>query len=237
MENIETLYTWSGLLGLLVLLAVCYWILKLLTYIGERFAKKNVTNKKIISFLKKGMLFYKPIAISFLLLDFISINYITHSILLVFISLFGFYYIKNYVSGIFFRANPLVSKDAFITIGDFKGEVKSLQSFGLIINAEYGERFINYTEIENLGFAIYSNVNTKLRQTLYLRTQLTKEQVLNLIFDNPILDFGQKPTIKNSEIPQVFKFQYTLENGAATEDLTAFLHEIQIETSVTNNFK
>ncbi|MFA9371592.1 MAG: hypothetical protein ACERIH_07770 [Labilibaculum antarcticum] len=237
MENIETLYTWSGLLGLLILLIAIYWMLKLITYIGERFAKKTVTNKKIISFLRKELLFYKPAAISLLLLDFISINYITHSILLVFISLFGFYYIKNYVSGIFFRANPLVSTDAFITIGDFKGEVKSLQSFGLIINAEYGERFINYTEIENLGFAINSNVNTKLRQTLYLNTQLTKEQILNLIFDNPILDLGQRPSIKSSEIPEVYKFQYTLENGATTEDLTAFLHEIQIETSLTNIFK
>ncbi|WP_180335777.1 hypothetical protein [Labilibaculum filiforme] len=212
-------------------------MLKLVKYIGERFAKKNVTNKKIISFLRKSLLFYKPIAIAILVLGFISINRITHSIILIFVCVFAFYYLKNYLSGIFFQANPLVSKGAFITIGDFKGEVRSLQAFGLIINAEYGERFINYTTIERLGFAINSNVNTKLRQTLYLHTSLTKDQVLNLIFDNPILDFDQKPTIQNSEDPQVYKFQYTLENGATSEDLAAFLQEIQIETSVTNNFK
>ncbi|PKQ60843.1 hypothetical protein BZG02_17725 [Labilibaculum filiforme] len=237
MENIEKLYTWSGLFGLVVLLIFIYWMLKLVKYIGERFAKKNVTNKKIISFLRKSLLFYKPIAIAILVLGFISINRITHSIILIFVCVFAFYYLKNYLSGIFFQANPLVSKGAFITIGDFKGEVRSLQAFGLIINAEYGERFINYTTIERLGFAINSNVNTKLRQTLYLHTSLTKDQVLNLIFDNPILDFDQKPTIQNSEDPQVYKFQYTLENGATSEDLAAFLQEIQIETSVTNNFK
>lgn len=236
MENIETLYTWKGLLGLLILVIGIYWTLKLIKYFGERFARKNVTNKKIIIFLNKSLLYYKPLAIAILVLGFISINYITHSIVLVFVSIFGFYYIKNFVSGIFFKANPLVNNGAFITIGDFKGEVKSLRSFGIIINAEYGERFINYTKIENLGFAINSNVNTKLRQTLYLQTKLTKDQVLNLIFDNPILDFGQKPTIKDSEIAQVYKFQYTLENGATAEDLSAFLNELQIETSVTNNF-
>lgn len=236
MENIETLTTWNGLFGQLILLLVIFWMLKLVTYFGQRFAKKNVSNKKIINLLLKAQLYYKPVAISLLTLGFISINYITHSTLALFVSVFTFFYIKNYVSGIFFSANPLISKGAYITIGDFKGEVKNLQAFGLIINTEYGERFINYTKIENLGFAINSNVHTKLRQTLYLHTQLTKEQVLNLIFDNPILDFGQKPSIKNSETPQVYQFQYTLENGAVAEDLIAFLNENKIETSITNNF-
>jgi hypothetical protein len=236
MENIETLRTWNGLLGQLILLLLIFWMLKLATYFGQRFAKKNVSNKKIIDFLLKAQLYYKPIAISLLILGFISINYITHSALVLFVSVFTFFYIKNYVSGIFFSANPLICKGAYITIGDFKGEVKNLQAFGLIINTEYGERFINYTKIENLGFAINSNVHTKLRQTLYLRTQKTKDQVLNLIFDNPILDFGQKPSIKNSETSQVYQFQYTLENGAVAEDLIAFLNENKIETSITNNF-
>ncbi|WP_372751734.1 mechanosensitive ion channel domain-containing protein [Labilibaculum sp.] len=236
MENIVILSTWKGLLGKLILLLIIFWVLKLATYFGQRFAKKNVSNKKIINLLLKAQLYYKPIAITILVLGFISINYITHSVLLIFVSVFTFFYIKNYVSGIFFNANPLVSKGAYITIGDFKGEVKSLQAFGLIINTEYGERFINYTKIEDLGFAINSNVHTKLRQTLYLHSQLPKEQILNLIFDNPILDFDQKPSIKNSKIPQVYQFQYTLENGAVAEDLIAFLNENKIETSVTNNF-
>ena len=40
----------------------------------------------------------------------------------------------------------------------------------MILNTEQGERFISYNEIEKQGFAIKSNNNGKLRQTLYLQT-------------------------------------------------------------------
>lgn len=236
METIESFNTWRGLISLLILVLAFFWLLKLISYVFERYGRKNISKKRAVTFLKKSLLVYKPIAMLILLLGFVSINYITHSVLLVFITVFGFNYIKNYLSGIFFCVNPLVNKEAIITIGNFKGEIKSLQTFGLIINTEYGERFINYIEIEKLGFAVTSTVNTKLRQTLFLRSHLSQNQILNFLFDNPIIDFHQKPTLKYGENYQEHKLQYTLENGASNEDLIAFLHEKNIETSTTNNF-
>ncbi len=192
--------------------------------------------KRIIRILDKAILLYKPIAVSIFLLGFISINYITHTILLVAIGVFGYGHIRNYISGVFFKINPLIHKGTVFNFENSEGEIKSLLPFGMIMNTESGEQYINYFNIEKKGFAVKSNEEDNvLRQTLFLRTSLTKEQIIDTLFDNPILDFNEKPILKNTEKEGQLKLQYSMENGAATEDLVAFLEEQDIETSLTNS--
>ncbi len=233
MEDITTFYSWKGLLYLFLVLIVLYWALKSISFVIKSFAKRNVTNKKVTLFFDKLLILYKPVAFVILLLDFISINYITHGMLLVILAVFGYQHIRNYISGLFFKTNPLVEKGVQITTDDIDGELSKLLAFGLILNTEAGERFLGYQAIERHGFSVNAATDTTLRQTVYLHTILEKDAILDLLFENPILDFEQIPIVKSTESSGIVRLQYTLENGATTEDLLAFLNAHDIETSLT----
>lgn len=233
MEDITTFYSWKGLWYLFLVLLVIYWVIKFVSFIVKSFAKRNVTNKKVALFFDKLLILYKPIAFVILLLDFISINYITHAILLLILGVFGYSHIRNYISGLFFKTNPLVEIGVQITTNNIGGELNRLLPFGLILNTEGGERFLGYYTIEENGFLINAATDTTLRQTVYLYTRFNKKYILDLLFDNPILDFDQVPTVKSTESTGILRLQYTLEKGATTEDLVAFLTAHDIETSLT----
>lgn len=233
MEDITAFYSWKGLLYLFLVLIALYWALKSISFVIKSFARRNVTNKKVALFFDKLLMLYKPVAFVILLLDFISINYITHGMLLVILAVFGYQHIRNYISGLFFKTNPLVEIGVRITTDGLGGELSKLLAFGLILNTESGERFLGYQAIERHGFSVNAATDTTLRQTVYLHTTMEKDAILDLLFENPILDFDQVPIVKSTESSGLLRLQYTLEKGATTEDLLAFLNAHDIETSLT----
>jgi len=237
MKDLEYIHTWNGLLPLVVILIALYWLVKLALFVIDNAGKKSVSNKKLVHALRKVLILYKPLAIIIILMGFISINYITHSLLLLVIGVFAYNQIKNYVQGVFLMINPLIQHGAMIQIGDYQGEIKKMLLLGLVLNTDVGERFMTYSNIESQGFAISSNKNTVLRKALYLNSEKTKETVLDLLFDNPILKFQEPPVIRSTENETILTLQYTLEIGAESEDLIAFLNEQNITTSTTNTIK
>lgn len=237
METINELYNWRGLLTLIAFLIACYWLLKLVIYLIENIGRKTGIKRTILAIIEKVLLIFKPVATALILLDFISINYITHSLLLIIVSVFGYKHIKNYINGVFLKINPLIKKGALIEIGSNQGEIKDLMLFGLVINSETGERFFNYSMIENNGFSVKSNENSLLRQTLHVTTEKTKEAILDILFENPILNFDDQPIVRITEVENNYKLQFTLEPGVTTEDLIAFLKEYNISTILTNTIQ
>ncbi len=233
MEDITTFYTWKGLFYLSIGLIILYGIIKLVIRFIEKSAKKNLSNKRFIFWLRNSLFFYVPVAVIIFILGFISINYITHTILVVISMVFTFPYIRNYLSGLIFKSNPIVNKGAIIKSTNLEGEIKNLLVLGMIVNTEQGEQYMNYSSIDVVGFTIKSNKGNVLRQTLYLKTELTKDALLDLLFDNPILDFEEKPNLRNGLEPEDLILKYTLESGATTEDLISFLTAQNIETKVT----
>lgn len=233
MDNFYQLNTWQGLFSLILTLIVLYWTIKAIGLLVREIGKRTVTKRTTILIIKKSLLVFKPVAMTLIVLDFIAINYITHSILLVILGVFGYKHIKNYLNGIILKLNPLLGKGAIIEYMDKTGEIKELLPFGLILNTEKGERFVNYSTIEENGFSINSNEHSALRQTLYMETQMSKDTVLDMVFDNPLLDLSERPTLKQTEEQDVLKLQYTLETGASTDDLLAFFQSKNIKTDLT----
>lgn len=233
MDTIENIDTWKGFFALLILLVICYWLFKFIIYLTIHFTKKNATNKKITNQLNRALLVFKPLAVIFLLLDLISINPINHTIFLVAIGVFGYKSITNYINGIILKMNPLIEIGAVIDTNNYLGEIKKMIPLGIVINTETGERFISYNKIEKKGFSIKSNNNSLLRQTLYITMDYNKDKVLDLLFDSPLLNNREFPSIKNTKIDNVFKLQYSLEDGAMTEDLLQFLRTKNITSTTT----
>ncbi len=233
METITSFYTWKGLFYLFIFLLALYGIIKLVINLIENSARKNLASKKFIFWLRNSLFFYTPVAVIVFILGFISINYITHSILVLIISVFGFQYIRNYLSGIIFKSNPIVNKGAQIRSKNVEGEIKRLMHLGMTVNTEVGEQYVNYTSIEKHGFTVNSNNKSALRQTLYLSSDFSKETILDILFDNPILNFDEKPSLKEG-VSEEFILKYTLESGASTEDLMSFLISQNIQPSLTH---
>lgn len=233
MEAITTFYSWRGLFYLFIGLLALYGIIKIVIHFIENSAKKNLANKQFIFWLRNSLLFYVPVAVIVFILGFISINYITHSILILIIGVFGFPYIRNYLSGIIFKSNPIVSEGALIKSNNLDGEIKRLMVLGMIVNTERGEQYINYLNVEEFGFTINSNKSSALRQTIYLKTDLTQDAILDILFDNPILNFEEKPRLKIDVESEDLILRYTLESGATTRDLISFLKSKEIEAYLT----
>lgn len=228
----STFYTWTGLLYLLVMLVGLYLIIYLLLILLENFGKRDLSKRKIIDYLKTGLIVYKFIAAAILILGFISINYITHGLLMLFIGVFGYYHIKNYIAGVFLNMNNSLKKGASIVIGPFEGVIERLLTFGMSISTESGEHYLSYHQIETIGYTIKSGKDSILRKTVFLNTSISPEAVLDILFDNPILDLKEQPTVGPGEKPGQLKLQYTLERGSTNQDFMAFLKKYQIETSL-----
>ena len=229
-----TYNTWTGLISLLITLAGLYVILWILLLLLENFGKRDLSKKKVIDYLKTGIVLYKFVATTILILGFISINYITHSLLLIFIGVFGYHHIKNYITGVFLKMDNSLKKGASIVVGSLNGVVERLLPFGMSISTESGEHYLNYYQIENSGFTIKSGKDSVLRKTIFLRTTLSADEVLDILFDNPILDLKEHPSASPDVQPGQLKLQYTLEKGSTNEDFVAFLAKHDIESSQQN---
>lgn len=230
MESIFRFSTWQGLITLGFLLLAIYGVLHLARFLVKSIGQKNITNKRIVAIINRVLLLFKPMAGIVLLLDFIAINYVTHTILIVVVGTFGYHHIKNYIFGLFLKMNPLVKIGVTMQIEDTIGELKSFLPFGAVFNTEKGERYVSYSTIEQNKFSVNSNREDVLRQTLFLETELTADAVLDVLFNNPIVDFDEKPIVRSTAENNRLKLQYTLENGATTQNLVAFLNEKHIKT-------
>ncbi|WP_339664453.1 hypothetical protein [Maribacter arcticus] len=237
METIESFNTWKGLFYLTTGLFILYWLIKTLQVVIQQFSRKNLFTKRGLNLLQNILSIYKPVAFLLIILDFIAINYVVHGLFLVIIGALAYMPIRNYISGLLLNMNPLVTQGSMITIDNFKGEIKQLLPQGMVISTESGQSFLEYVAIDKYGFSITSKDTGIYRHTLYLNTELTKEQLLDFLFANPILNFQEPPSVRESEIQNVLKLQYTLEEGANDEDFMAFLAENKISTTLTQNNK
>ncbi|HDZ06124.1 hypothetical protein LCGC14_0129060 [marine sediment metagenome] len=235
METIESFNTWKGLFYLTTGLFLLYWFIKIIQFISQKFQRKNLLNKRWLHFLHVVLSVFKPIALMLLVLDFIAINYVVHGLFLVIIGALGYMPIRNYISGLLFHMNPLIAKGSMITIDNYKGEIKQMLPQGMVISTESGQSFFKYVAIDKSGFSITSKDTGNYRHTIYLNTDVTKAKLLDFLFTNPILNFKEPPTVRETELPSVLKLQYTLEEGGNDEDFLAFLAEHNITTTLTFN--
>lgn len=231
----ETAFTWTKFFTIVAILIVIYTllyiILHLLPYI---FKRKSLLNKGI-EIVKKIIELYKPIAFLTILLSFVSINYKIHGTLFLLFLIVTFLHIKRYLYGVLFKINPLIHIGSSICTGEFKGDISKFMFFGVVINEETGNRFINYSYIDTHGFSIYQNDNASVRRTIYIYDQEKTTPILDLLFENPTIDFNNKPIIKKIPNEKILQLQITLESGAKMESLLVYLNQHNITTSLIKN--
>ena len=227
--------SWFNFFTIIAIIATTYvFLLVILKFVPHIFKRKSVINK-ITLVLNKTIEIYKPIAILLIILSFVAVNYKIHGILTILFLIISFSHIKRYLYGVLFKINPLVNIGSNILTGDFKGDIYKFLFFGVIINEETGNRFVSYSYIDENGFSIHPNDNLSIQQTIYIHEQENTSQILDILFENPNIDFNNKPIIKNIPDKKMLQIQIALENGAKIESLITYLNQKKIKTSLTKN--
>lgn len=231
----ETTITWSKFFTIIAILIVIYtFLVSVLLLLPYLFKRKSLLNKSNI-IVKRVIELYKPIAFLSILLSFVSINYRVHGVLFLLFLMVTFTHIKRYLFGVLFKINPLVNIGSTISTGEFKGDISNFMFFGCVINEEIGNRFINYSYIDEHGFSIHQNDNASVRRTIYIYDQDKTTPILDLLFENPSIDFKNKPIIKKIPNEKIMQLQVALESGAKMESIIAYLNQHNITTSLTKN--
>lgn len=229
----ETSISWIYFFKIVGILFVLYVVLRLLQRIVPNIFKRPSNRKKTTLLFNKSLEVYIPLAIVIILLSFVAVNFIAHGILLLLIVGITFTHIKRYLFGILFRINPLINIGSNITTGDYKGDIIKFLVFGVIINEDNGNRFVSYSHIDANGFSVNQNDVSSVRRTLYIPKQETSQPILDLLFENPNVDFSNKPILKQLPNEEGMQLQIALLDGAKIDSVIDYLKQYNITSSTS----
>lgn len=225
--------TWFRFVELIVGLYLLFWVLKGISKLSMQLFKRNRYKRQFKKWLEIILEFYKPLAILTVVAAFVIINYRIHGVMVLIAGIVLFKHIRNYCNGIFFKINPLVDVGVNLATGNDQGEIEKLLPLGLIMKVEHGERYISYATIEDQGFFVNQKVDGSMRKTLYLTEAESTAKVMDALFENPLIDFSQKPSIWTIPGETTQQLQLTLEKGAKIDTIIDYLNQKNIITSQT----
>ena len=230
---LETSISWLEFFKIIGLLIIVYMGISLfIKFIPQIFNRKSMADQ-ILNIVNRILEIYKPIAVLIILLSFVTINYRVHGILFLLLIVVAFNYIRSYVNGVLFKINPLVSLGSNISTGDYHGQISRFLHFGFILNETEGDRFVNYSFVDKNGFSVSQNDENAMRKTLFIQDTEEISTILDLLFDNPLVDFSQKPYLKKLPASDNLQLNLTLEKGAKIEALVSYLEQNNFKTSLT----
>ena len=128
----ENNITWLFYLRLIIALVSIYIILRILKKFVPQFITRKSTLNNVERILDLSIEFYKPLMLVIALIGFVAINYIANGIIVLASIIILFNYIKSYISGVFFKIQPLVEVGVNISTGSFTGEISKLDFFGIL---------------------------------------------------------------------------------------------------------
>ncbi|MHA7128127.1 hypothetical protein [Algoriphagus namhaensis] len=236
-EQADNLFGWYNLGVLALILLVLYGLVHLLRLVIERYMKQNRVGYQLKLSSKRFELFYIPMAWLLLILGFVSIDPIWHGIFVGVVGIFAFPYLQNYVSGLFLKANPMLEIGAIVQSEEIRGLINRVASLGLVLGTSTGEQFVWYRDFEKMGFAVIAQQTNQRLQSVYLRSEMSASDILDVMFDHPVLCFGKKTTLRPAKNKGIYLLQFTLEHGAKAEDLMTYLESRGIVTSLTEKFE
>lgn len=230
------MYHWNDLYALILIVFAIYLFLSLCFFGFTRYLKKRRINERYLALVKKLRIFYKPIAWLIIIGGFIALDSIAHGLIILLVAGFAYKHLGNYVSGLFIRASPMLATDTLVKAGKVQGRINRIGSLGMVLGTDQGERWVWYHSFDRTGFTLISNQTNVQHRAIYLRSELSKEALLDLISDHPILALGKPSTLKALTHENTFLLHYTLVKGARYEDFIHYLHDHEVMTNSNENF-
>jgi len=236
-EQDENIFGWQDLWMLALILLGIYVVVRLLRISIERYMTQNRIGNKLKLSSKRFELFYIPMAWLMVILGFVAINPLWYGVFAGVVAVFGFPYLRNYVSGIFLKSNPMLEVGALVQNEGTRGLINRVSSLGLILGTDTGEQFVWYRDFERMGFSVIAQQANQQRQSLYLKSEKSSSEILDILFANPVLSFGKITSLRATKTKGIYLFHFTLEKGASADDINIFLAAHEIETGQTDKFE
>lgn len=228
----ESVFTWNDLFKLVLLLVGLYGLLNLIARILIMLSKKIRTKRFLRTVSERALIFYIPLGICSLIAVYVGINFLVHGILVLVVGIIFFPQVRAYLNGILFRSNSFVRVGENILFEDYAGTIERFQAFGVILDGLDGKRFINYTHMYRSGFSVKKKHDDLHHQVLHLTLEEKKTDVLDLLFENPLVNLNHLPELKKVSEPNEYKLRFTLEKGATVEELVTFLLQYGINSTI-----
>ena len=237
--NIESFtISWSYWLLALLLIVVLYTLLTLLRNVLERVNLLGSKQSPILSFLKVMLPLYEPAAILFLLVGFIFINPMLHGLLVAFIFLLTFSFVKDYIHGRLFLLSHSLQKGERISTQNHSGLVRNIGRLGISLQVPEGVRFISYSSLMTNGFMLLKGEKIARLHQLLIKTK-DEEQALpkvatieNYLFSCPYIDWGLRPEIHPDKERQGMVAQVLVRKNEHLQFLISVIEEWGFSCSV-----
>ncbi|MCF8372152.1 MAG: mechanosensitive ion channel family protein [Bacteroidales bacterium] len=141
--------------------------------------------------------------VNFLFEEYTFYNLLVASLMFVAILFVSWYYIRNFIAGIFFRLQNKFIIGDIIQFAEITGNIKKLTSSHLVIEAKEGQVMrIPYSKLSNEIISEHTDLNTfqeskiTLKPNLSLGKDQTKEAIVSSILLSPWQKLNRKPNVK-----------------------------------------
>ena len=147
-------YTWAGLLGNALRLAVVYVLLIL----GQQFLSRRSTaqtwQEVVERFLNYALLLFEPMAILLLVSYFILIQPFYHGLIFVLALLAGLQHFRNYWCGRILLFDPSLRIGTRLSYGQQRGLISYIGRIGIRLQTNKGLLFLNYSDLLDNGYTL-----------------------------------------------------------------------------------
>lgn len=226
--------TWLLLLKIVLVLSVVYLIIKLIGRITPRFIKRVDMRNNFVSVYSKIHYFFIMLAAIYVVLTFVSINYIVHGGFVILFVVVLFPFIRSMLHGVTFQLNGLIHEGMGLNTGKYSGELIKFTPLGIVLSNVDGNRFINYLDLHKKGFTAVIKNERSSRSHLFIETELKNHLLIDLLFESPFINPLHMPTITSTDNPDVKTLYFTRADGGHEDDIITFLKQNNIKIITKN---
>jgi len=248
---ISTGVSWTHFFYTLLAVAIIYALAKVLQGRLNRGLYLREADGPVRKFIRIFLIILNPIALLVLAAIFVAIWPLAHGLMLGLLILFGFRYIRDYVSGKIVRFDTSMQQGRTVQTHLGTGSISRFGLTGLFIQQEEGRSRIGFTDLLEHGYTIkgnserggYFRLEVVPSKTLSTKEQEEARSILNsdqlsrkltqALVDNPYVkpDFRVSKQQKNAE-DWTIEVSVGLHRAEHLDHLVAQLIESGFKTSI-----
>ncbi len=201
--SLEYQFSWQQFIFILFAFIAVYVLLQMLHDLLIRAKFLGRIRFELSKSVKLALLIYEPLAIFLVLIMFAFVNLPINGILILLLLLFSAFHLKNYITGQIIKFNTAFGPGKQIKVQQHQGIITSAGKFGLKIKTNQGVQYLQYANLIEQGYLLFSGENISGYYTLAISIKPDKEKnmsldhqtVLDILITSPYLDLSQQPEI------------------------------------------
>ena len=197
-------YSWSGLLGIGLRLALVYLVISLAVRWLERQGTHQPWQDYTERFLKYALLLFEPVALLLLSCYFILIQPFYHGLMCALALFAGLKQLRNYWSGRILQFDPSLRVGTRLSHHEQSGLITYIGRLGIRLQTDKGLLFLNYEDLLQDGYILLTGEESgsffrlKVKADPGAEQEITQHQLEELLLVIPYLNWQHQPQIETN---------------------------------------